>query len=450
MKGFADLLGALVVMIATAIGLVVQAVGRRDRGVVAPQLLVLDNAYSLEEIRERGLEPSLTSRSLDGFFGHVWHVHPLVDERLPPGRHPHGRARFTDLQDGHTVIEAATCISPRLHAWPMLSLALAQASLMIELGRVIGAGAVRVVRAGDPFYLGAIALVLARLHGISLALRINGNHDALYQASGQLAYPRLFKHYGVERRIARFVLRRADLVAGSNHDNAGYALANGARPDRTTVFPYGVLIDPVHRTDPAGRPPPPADLLGKTGDYLAAVTRLEPVKRCRDLLEVMAVLREKTSVALVVMGEGSQRREMEAQAARLGLSERVRLVGNCSQEVIARVLAHAKVVLAPMAGRALVEAALSGRPVVAYDVDWHGELITNGENGVLVAPGDIRAMAEAVEDLLGDPRRATRMGATARAHALQSMDPEVLCQRERHAYEELLQRVPPSSRRRGR
>ena len=47
---------------------------RADR----PSLLVLDAAYTLEMIRERGLESSITCRDLDGYFAHVFSVHPFA------------------------------------------------------------------------------------------------------------------------------------------------------------------------------------------------------------------------------------------------------------------------------------------------------------------------------------------------------------------------------------
>ena len=49
------------------------------------------------------------------------------------------------------------------------------------------------------------------------------------------------------------MLPRADLVAGANRDNLDYAVRNGARKERSALFRYGNLIDPVHFADPADR-----------------------------------------------------------------------------------------------------------------------------------------------------------------------------------------------------
>jgi glycosyltransferase involved in cell wall biosynthesis len=114
--------------------------------------------------------------------------------------------------------------------------------------------------------------------------------------------------------------------------------------------------------------------------------------------------------------------------------------GNQPQAWIADLLRSATVVLSPLTGRALVEAALSGSVIVAYDVDWHSELVRPDETGILVPYRDTRAMADAVCALIADPARAARLGANARALALKMMDPGALVTRERAEYARLLKR----------
>ena len=113
--------------------------------------------------------------------------------------------------------------------------------------------------------------------------------------------------------------------------------------------------------------------------------RLEPVKNAMDLVDVLEIVhRERPDVVCVVVGDGSQRQEILTRIGLLKLEDSLLLVGNKSQSWIASLLADADVVVAPMMGRALVEAALSGTPIVAYDVDWHSEFVSANVTGVLV------------------------------------------------------------------
>jgi glycosyltransferase involved in cell wall biosynthesis len=64
--------------------------------------------------------------------------------------------------------------------------------------------------------------------------------------------------------------------------------------------------------------------------------------------------------------------------------------------------------------RTLLEAAASGRPLIATDVPGCRDLVDHGENGLLVALHDARALADAIERLAGDVATRTRMGGRAR------------------------------------
>jgi len=65
--------------------------------------------------------------------------------------------------------------------------------------------------------------------------------------------------------------------------------------------------------------------------------------------------------------------------------------------------------------KALLEAASCARPIVAYDIPGCREVVRPGETGMLVPPGDVDALAEAIAVLAGDPAARQRMGAAARA-----------------------------------
>ena len=96
------------------------------------------------------------------------------------------------------------------------------------------------------------------------------------------------------------------------------------------------------------------------------------------------------------------------------------------------------VALSPLTGRALVEACLSGTPVVAYHVEWHSDLVSTGETGVLLPYRRIQQMAEAVCLLSSHASLAAAIGQKARAAALEMMYPSGLKSHERAEYLKLL------------
>lgn len=104
------------------------------------------------------------------------------------------------------------------------------------------------------------------------------------------------------------------------------------------------------------------------------------------------------------------------------------------------ILPHARLVLSPHMGRALTEACLAGAPIVAYDLDWQGEIIQTGETGELVPAGDWEEMARRAARLLADSDQAYRLGQKARQVAMEMMDPKTLEDVEASAYEALFRK----------
>ena len=429
-----DFLVAAIVVVTTVIRMLASRtkVGSKSLG-----LIVLDTSYSIAQVQERELQWSVTARGCDGLFDRVWSVHPLVgaDGSTPS----FGPLRTQELVDGHTFVEAHLSTDHRWSRWPMTGFALSQRALLGYLRTLIRSGQVSVVRVGDPYFLGLLGYLLARSGGVALTLRVASDYDAAYEKTGLPTYPRLLRSRRLEKRIERFILRRAQLVMAPNLAYRSFAVANGARPERCAIVPFGGLLHPAHFDEPTDRPGIRTEACLERRPLVVSVTRLEPVKHAVDLVDVFdLVRRESPTVTCAVVGDGSQRSEMLARAGELGLDDSLFLLGNRGQRWIASLLAGADVVVAPMMGRALVEAALSATPIVAYDVDWHSELITDGETGVLVPFGDREAMAAAVLRLLANPSRAAELGSRARRAAMDTMSTEAVGRAERDAWLQVL------------
>jgi glycosyltransferase involved in cell wall biosynthesis len=423
--------GALLVAIALRLAVPSRA-RRRGR-----RLLVLDTSYDLATARARGLESPILARDLDGYFDHVWTVHPLVGADQP-GRT--GGIQQTSLAPRHDVLESPIRRVPELHGLPRLDFVIAQADLLWRLDRLVRTQGLAAIRVGDPYYQGLVGWALSRANRLPLVVRIGGNYDEIFSLTGRQAYPRLFLSRRVEKKAERFVLRRAALVAGANSNNLAWAVRNGADPARTAVFRYGNLVHPAHFIEPALRPPPdPADLPLTTRRFVVFVGRLEPAKHAEDLVQVARLLVPRVhDVSFVVVGDGTLRPQMQAAARAAGVSDRLMFVGARGQDWLARVVPHASAIASPHMGRALVECALAGVPIVAYDLDWHAELVEDGLTGALVPPRRPDLMAEALERILQDPAEGRRLGQAARRRALAMMDPDALAATERAAYARLL------------
>jgi glycosyltransferase involved in cell wall biosynthesis len=388
---------------------------------------------------------NVTSRDLDGYFEHVWTCHPVASLLMPecsPGRF--GRPVIHPLAPRHTLIEGRIGRYRALAWFPLLNFALAQLGLLRLLLRIVRQEQVGIVRSEDPLYNGVLALIIARLKQRPLAVGVWGNYAVIRNTTGLPIMPRLFRSEKIEERVERFVLRRSDLVMVQNEDNRSFVLAAGVHRDKTAIFRLGNLLHADHFVDPAQRASGRPDLaaLG-VGDEptLLVISRLEKVKMVDDVIEAVAQLKHRgRKVTAIFVGDGPLRSSMEDLARKLGVSDQIILCGNRDQPWLARVIPAVSVVISPLTGRALAEAALGAAPVIAYDVDWQPEVIRPGETGELVSVGDIVAMAAAIERLLGDPAYARRVGVNLREEMAELMDLEDLTRTQREIYETLLSR----------
>jgi glycosyltransferase involved in cell wall biosynthesis len=121
----------------------------------------------------------------------------------------------------------------------------------------------------------------------------------------------------------------------------------------------------------------------------------------------------------VLAGEGPERRRLERQAARLGLGERVRFLGEVPHEQVPEVLQQLDIFAMPSTyegfGVAALEAEAMELPVVASSVHGIPDVVVDGETGLLVPPRDRQALASALDRLVADGDLRRRLGQAGRA-----------------------------------
>jgi glycosyltransferase involved in cell wall biosynthesis len=116
----------------------------------------------------------------------------------------------------------------------------------------------------------------------------------------------------------------------------------------------------------------------------------------------------------------------------------LKLLGSLDLDALPRLLANSQVCVAPHMGYTLVEAGLTGVPIVTYDFDFHAELVRDGDTGYLAPLGDVAALAERVCRLLADPNAARAMGVRLRNELLLDHSREAVAPLYRQAYDRVL------------
>jgi sugar transferase (PEP-CTERM/EpsH1 system associated) len=174
------------------------------------------------------------------------------------------------------------------------------------------------------------------------------------------------------------------------------------------------------------------------GDVLLiTVGRLAPIKNYSVLLQALAMAAVGTpKLRLVMVGDGSERSKLEAEAGQLGLASRVIFLGERSDVKDWLAIAHIFVLPSIYEGIsiALLEAMAAGLPAVVSRVGGNPEVVVEGQTGLLVESGDAAGLAFAMVELAGDEMRRRRMGVAARSRVEDEFDLAKTVQRYEEIY----------------
>jgi L-malate glycosyltransferase len=252
-----------------------------------------------------------------------------------------------------------------------------------------------------------------------------------------IATAHLFQHAPSPRSLLyqRVLNIFVDRYIAVSHDLSRHLLHDlGIPPQKITVIHNGV----------------PGTETGREGDIrfsalasngvkqpiVLTCARLHEQKGLIHLLEAVTLVPE---ASLVIAGEGPQRAELEANACRLGLHERVLFLGHRND--VPALLAGCNIYVLPSLFEglplALLEAMHAGKPVIASAVGGVGEAITDSETGLLVPPARPDLLANAIRTLIANPLLAAQLGVAARARAIKEFSADVMVQRVMQVYAEL-------------
>ena len=340
-------------------------------------------------------------------------VHPDAERLLPRVRYP--------LSPGPAARRRAAA----LFAHPR-----ALSSLALALGRALVRRPIELAKS-----LEAVGRAVEQLDWVSeLDPDVIHAHWASYPSTAALAVARLVgKPFGftchahdifVHDHLLREKLESAAVPITISRYNVEWLAeqVTGQARERLTVIHCGVDLPSLpFRED------------GRDEDLIVAVGRLDPIKGFDILVDALAELRrQRRRFRCQVIGEGPLRRELQARIDRQGLSEQVALVGARSQTDVRAALSAATIfalpsLIAPSGDRdgipvSLMEAMAAGAPVVSTRVSGIPELIEDEREGLLVAPQDPRALADALARLLDDAALRRRLAVAGRAKIEREFD----------------------------
>ena len=229
-----------------------------------------------------------------------------------------------------------------------------------------------------------------------------GDLDAFQRFDGDLRVRAL--------RVARdAALRRVDHLVCPSSYLASLAVGWGVPADRVSVLPNPApMLSELPDRDAARL------RFGVTGPTLAFAGRITRQKSLEVALEALSRVE---GVDLLVAGDGPELESVRARARELDLDARVRFLGALDRDGVLALFRASDASLLSSTWEnfphTVVESLAVGTPAVATAIGGVAEVVRDGENGLLVAPGDAEALAGAISRIVRDPGLRERLAANA-------------------------------------
>lgn len=154
--------------------------------------------------------------------------------------------------------------------------------------------------------------------------------------------------------------------------------------------------------------------IGDNEILLIVVASLKPLKGHAFLFHALSdIFQRVPNFRLLVVGDGPQRKDLEAQAEHLGIASRILFTG--TRDDVQALLRISDIFILPSVERegvsmAIIEAMASGLPVVSTLLGGIPEVVENGSSGYLVPPGDRHALSEVLTALMENSDLRNKMG----------------------------------------
>jgi glycosyltransferase involved in cell wall biosynthesis len=248
----------------------------------------------------------------------------------------------------------------------------------------------------------------------------------------------------IDHFLQRLVMRHADaIVALSAREAELLSERFGVRRERFTVIPNGLDLSLYG----------PATVVSRGGFEILSVGQLQPYKGYEFLFEAVALLAPSYPELrlTIVSHQQALRAQYERRCDELGIAARVSFAGPLTTRELAERYRSADLYVQPSLAECfpvtVLEAMASGKAVVATDVGGVAEEL--GDAGVLVPPGDVPSLADAIRRLLEDPEERAALGEKALARSSALYDGRRVADLHVSLYESLVpRRARPSIARR--
>lgn len=277
-----------------------------------------------------------------------------------------------------------------------------------------------------------VAVLFGKLFGKKVIVKLGGS-NAIGDVQVSMKTWRGRLRFWAIRRWANVVVALTEVMRAE-------ALQIGIPPERVKILNNGIDAR-AYEFDSAARIAAKQQLGLQENVVVLFVGRLDPVKSLPTLVEAMKTAHQRCpKLRLVIVGDGPERSDLEAQTQTLGIEDSVQFAGN--QKNVSLYLRSADMFVLPSftegISNALLEAMASGVACLATPVGGNNEVLDHGKYGALVPVANVEAWADALVEYGTDEMKRKQVGQKGRERILNTYDFRVVGAQYEQMYNDLL------------
>ena len=275
----------------------------------------------------------------------------------------------------------------------------------------------------------------SKIFKVPLVVSIHADYDLGNKLGGQT-----FKIFGSRRlakKLEKFIYKNSSKILPiSEYLKKKIITEYKIDPTRIEIFYHGISFKEFDKIEYINIR---EKFNIKSKHIIGYVARLSKEKNCLDVLYICEKLTKyRKDFMFLVAGNGSEYKYMKEYIKKHNLENYIMLIGFQNKNIIYNIRKQSFINLCLLDGFSLIEACAGARPVIAYDIEWHYELVKNNETGFLIEENNIDEVVKKIIYLLDNPSIAEKLGKNARELALKRHDMNNVIKIKQNIYEGVL------------
>lgn len=306
---------------------------------------------------------------------------------------------------------------------------------IFKMWKLIKKNDIELIRGRLPYLGSLMGAIAARLARKPFVVSLGGDNRIVQEKNGIYNYNSKFFSYLIEQ----IVLQLSTSIIVPNQYTYNYVsslIGEKKSKEKSVIIPW--ISDPIDKQGEAISDP--RILTIPSSRRLMIIVGFLNRYKFTDVLykTLEAIINDSGNedVQFVFCGDGPLREEGE----RLFLnSTQVTFLGWTDKKLVQQLMRKAEVILIPMSGFVLLEAASLGKPIITSNVEWHSEMVQDGITGLVVTPDDVEAWKKAIQEMLDNPIKAQEYGEKIEKLYFSQYAPDITIQAEKTLYTKLME-----------